>query len=88
MILQSFSHPGDSQPSKETEGMDLNCPEQVSDSATESDVEEEGMIENKAFPQQRFSPVLNKVREITLTLVFIRGWFLVDLPLKGPQPLL
>ncbi|KAH9504295.1 hypothetical protein Btru_064562 [Bulinus truncatus] len=37
--------------------IDLNCQEQVSDSATESDNEEEGLIENKAFPQQRFSPV-------------------------------
>ncbi|GFO30034.1 protein capicua homolog [Plakobranchus ocellatus] len=48
-------------PSRETDGIDLNCQEQVSDSATESDVEEDGMIENKAFPQQRFSPVMNRI---------------------------
>ncbi|BFZ13763.1 hypothetical protein BsWGS_16802 [Bradybaena similaris] len=42
------------------DGIDLNCQEQVSDSATESDIEDEGLIENKAFPQQRFSPVMKK----------------------------
>ncbi|CAG5116034.1 unnamed protein product, partial [Candidula unifasciata] len=41
-------------------GIDLNCQEQVSDSATDSDIEDEGLIENKAFPQQRFSPVMKK----------------------------
>ncbi|CAL1541745.1 unnamed protein product, partial [Lymnaea stagnalis] len=42
--------------------LDLNCQEHVSDSATESDNEEEGLIENKAFPQQRFSPVMKQVK--------------------------
>lgn len=52
-------------------GIDLNCQEQVSDSATESDVEDEGLIENKAFPQQRFSPVMKKV--CVTPLFFVRG---------------
>lgn len=41
----------------EFNGLDLNCKEQVSDSETDSGPEEES-IENKAFPQQRFSPVM------------------------------
>ena len=39
-------------------GIDLNCKEHVSDSETDSQSEDEALIENKAFPQQRFSPVM------------------------------
>lgn len=42
---------------EELSGLDLNCEEHVSDSETDSGPEEE-IIENKAFPQQRFSPVM------------------------------
>ena len=45
----------------ETGGIDLNCKEHVSDSATDSETEDNVLIENKAFPQQRFSPVMNTV---------------------------
>ena len=45
----------------ETGGIDLNCKERVSDSATDSETEDNVLIENKAFPQQRFSPVMKKV---------------------------
>lgn len=40
------------------EAIDLNCQEHVSDSETDSTHEEDGLIENRAFPQQRFSPVM------------------------------
>ena len=46
------------------EAIDLKCPEHVSDSETDSTHEEDGLIENRAFPQQRFSPVM-KHTEIT-----------------------
>ncbi|KAL8588763.1 hypothetical protein ACOMHN_042105 [Nucella lapillus] len=42
----------------ETGGIDLNCKEHVSDSETDSETEDNVLIENKAFPQQRFSPVM------------------------------
>lgn len=45
----------------ETDGIDLNCKEHVSDSATDSEAEDNVLIENKAFPQQRFSPVMKQV---------------------------
>ncbi|XP_059163863.1 protein capicua homolog isoform X3 [Physella acuta] len=54
---EETSQPGD---------IDLKCAEQVSDSATESDNEDEGLIENKAFPQQRFSPVMKQVTQADL----------------------
>ena len=39
--------------------MDLDCKERVSDSETDTQSEDEGaLIENKAFPQQRFSPMM------------------------------
>ncbi|KAG8264099.1 DNA binding [Homalodisca vitripennis] len=41
---------------EETE-IDLKCKEKVTDSDSESQSETEPLIENKAFPQQRFSPV-------------------------------
>lgn len=37
--------------------IDLKCKEKVTDSDSESQSESEPLIENKAFPQQRFSPV-------------------------------
>ncbi|XP_046344637.2 protein capicua homolog isoform X3 [Haliotis rufescens] len=42
-------------------GIDLNCKEHVSDSETDSQTEEDTLIENKAFPQQRFSPVMKNI---------------------------
>lgn len=45
----------------DTGGIDLNCKEHVSDSATDSETEDSVLIENKAFPQQRFSPVMKQV---------------------------
>jgi hypothetical protein len=41
----------------DNEASDLICKEHVSDSETDSQTEEDNLIENKAFPQQRFSPV-------------------------------
>lgn len=38
--------------------IDLKCKEQVSDSDSEGHSDEEPLIENKVFPQQRFSPVM------------------------------
>ena len=39
--------------------MDLQCKERVSDSETDTQSEDDSaMIENKAFPQQRFSPMM------------------------------
>jgi len=43
--------------------VDLNCQENVSDSDEHSDDES---IENKVFPQQRFSPVTSLVHPATL----------------------
>ena len=41
------------------DGMDLNCKERVEDSDTDSQSDDEhNLIENKVFPQQRFSPVM------------------------------
>ena len=37
--------------------IDLKCKEKVNDSDSESQSDMEPLIENKAFPQQRFSPV-------------------------------
>ena len=38
--------------------IDLQCTENVADSNSETESEDETMLENKAFPQQRFSPVM------------------------------
>ncbi|GAB6019604.1 hypothetical protein CHUAL_001169 [Chamberlinius hualienensis] len=43
------------------EVIDLKCQERVSDSESDSHSEEEPLIENKLFPQQRFSPVMKPV---------------------------
>lgn len=40
-----------------TNEIDLKCPEKVTDSDSESQSDLEPLLENKAFPQQRFSPV-------------------------------
>ncbi|XP_034252748.1 protein capicua homolog isoform X2 [Thrips palmi] len=40
-----------------TNEIDLKCPEKVTDSDSESQSDVEPLLENKAFPQQRFSPV-------------------------------
>lgn len=45
--------------------LDLKCKEKVTDSDSESQSETEPLIENKAFPQQRFSPVSGLAGEIT-----------------------
>lgn len=37
--------------------IDLKCKEKVTDSDSESQSDMEPLVENKAFPQQRFSPV-------------------------------
>ena len=50
----------------DADSVDLNCKEQVSDSETDSGSEGES-IENKAFPQQRFSPVMKPVSSSELT---------------------
>ncbi|XP_077985247.1 protein capicua homolog [Glandiceps talaboti] len=47
--------------------IDLKCQEHVSDSDTDSQSEEEGMIENKVFPQQRFSPVMKPISSADIT---------------------
>ena len=39
-------------------GMDLNCKERVEDTDSDSQYDDDDMIENKSFPQQRFSPVM------------------------------
>lgn len=43
---------------QEVQHIDLECKERVADSESETESEDETMIENKAFPQQRFSPVM------------------------------
>ncbi|KAL5020008.1 hypothetical protein ScPMuIL_002900 [Solemya velum] len=48
-------------------GIDLNCKEHVSDSETDSQTEEDTFIENKAFPQQRFSPVMKHISASDIT---------------------
>ncbi|RZF39984.1 hypothetical protein LSTR_LSTR002387 [Laodelphax striatellus] len=45
--------------------LDLKCKEKVTDSDSESQDETEPLIENKAFPQQRFSPVSGLPGEVT-----------------------
>ncbi|CAH1796196.1 unnamed protein product, partial [Owenia fusiformis] len=50
----------------QTDGIDLNCKEHVSDSETDSQSEDE-VIENKAFPQQRFSPVMKRIQHHDIT---------------------
>lgn len=41
----------------ESSEIDLKCKEKVTDSDTESQSDAEPLLENKTFPQQRFSPV-------------------------------
>jgi hypothetical protein len=50
----------------EADGIDLNCREHVSDSETDSTPEDD-IIENKAFPQQRFSPVMKHINSSDIT---------------------
>lgn len=50
----------------EADGIDLNCREHVSDSETDSTPEDD-IIENKAFPQQRFSPVMKPITSSDIT---------------------
>lgn len=45
----------------------MNCKEHVSDSETDSQTEEDTFIENKAFPQQRFSPVMKHISASDIT---------------------
>ncbi|KAG1714962.1 Protein capicua [Nymphon striatum] len=53
---------GESVSSKPDESaIDLKCKERVTHSDSESQSDEEPLIENKAFPQQRFSPVMKPV---------------------------
>ncbi|GIX78817.1 protein capicua homolog [Caerostris extrusa] len=47
--------------------IDLKCKEKVSESDTESQSDDESLIENKAFPQQRFSPVMKPSSSIEVT---------------------
>ena len=51
----------------DTGGIDLNCGEHVSDTETDSQSDEEALIENKRFPQQRFSPVQKHVTGADIT---------------------
>ena len=53
--------------SERVAAIDLNCKEHVSDSETDSQSEEEALIENKAFPQQRFSPVMRPLSSTDIT---------------------
>ncbi|KAL4229580.1 hypothetical protein ACF0H5_012618 [Mactra antiquata] len=48
------------------DAIDLNCPEHVSDSETDSTPEDD-MIENRSFPQQRFSPVMKPISSSDIT---------------------
>ena len=56
-----------SQSEDATGGIDLNCKEHVSDTETDSQSEDEALIENKRFPQQRFSPVQKHVSGSDIT---------------------
>ena len=56
-----------SQSEDATGGIDLNCREHVSDTETDSQSEDEALIENKRFPQQRFSPVQKHVSGSDIT---------------------
>ncbi|XP_023931096.1 protein capicua homolog [Lingula anatina] len=49
-------------------GIDLNCKEHVSDSDSDSQSEDEARLQNKAFPQQRFSPVMKSVTAADITV--------------------
>ncbi|XP_069118802.1 protein capicua homolog [Argopecten irradians] len=53
--------PDDVGDTSETETRKLECNENVYDSETDSQTEEDILIENKAFPQQRFSPVMKHI---------------------------
>ena len=56
-------------------GMDLNCKEHVQDSDSESQTDDEhNLIENKVFPQQRFSPVM---KPLVPTGVCTSDWTIV-----------
>ena len=54
----TFPRPGGE---SDTNDIDLDCKEHVSDSDTDSQSDDEQLLENKAFPQQRFSPVMKSV---------------------------
>ncbi|GFY59924.1 protein capicua homolog [Trichonephila inaurata madagascariensis] len=47
--------------------IDLKCKEKVTESDTESQSDDESLIENKAFPQQRFSPVMKHSSSVEVT---------------------
>ncbi|XP_071036974.1 protein capicua homolog [Parasteatoda tepidariorum] len=47
--------------------IDLKCKEKVTESDTESQSDEESLLENKAFPQQRFSPVMKHHPSVEVT---------------------
>ncbi|XP_038047938.1 protein capicua homolog [Patiria miniata] len=52
---------------QEAKHIDLECKERVADSDSETESEDETMIENKAFPQQRFSPVMKRLSSSDIT---------------------
>ncbi|XP_022095894.1 protein capicua homolog isoform X2 [Acanthaster planci] len=52
---------------QEVKHIDLECKEHVADSDSETESEDETMIENKAFPQQRFSPVMKHLSASDIT---------------------
>ncbi|KAF8774863.1 Protein capicua like protein [Argiope bruennichi] len=53
--------------SQEEPPIDLKCKEKVTESDTESQSDDESLIENKAFPQQRFSPVMKHSSSVEVT---------------------
>ncbi|XP_052258795.1 protein capicua homolog isoform X2 [Dreissena polymorpha] len=66
MYICENEKPKEHDQSSDVDAIDLNCQEQVSDSETDSTPEDE-MIENKVFPQQRFSPVMKPMNSSDIT---------------------
>lgn len=59
---------GNNEPNCQPEvAIDLKCKERVTDSDSDSMSEDEPLIENKAFPQQRFSPVMKSSAASSVT---------------------
>ncbi|XP_071959061.1 protein capicua homolog isoform X2 [Antedon mediterranea] len=46
--------------------IDLQCEEKVADSDPETESDEESAMHNKAFPQQRFSPMIKTISDVAL----------------------
>ncbi|XP_033125250.1 protein capicua homolog [Anneissia japonica] len=50
---------------RKADTIDLQCEEKVADSDLETESDDESAMHNKAFPQQRFSPMVKPISDIT-----------------------